>query len=264
MPLFTVDPDLCLRDGLCVEECPRFLVELKDEAACPTPALGAADECTNCGHCVAVCPVGALSLETMPVESLPEVNRALVPSGAQVDYFLRTRRSIRGFAKEPLAREEIVSLLELATYAPSGTNRQPVEWLVIYEEQRVRRVGEMVFEWLRGQEMPEYRRSIAVAAENGYDLTLRGAPHLVVAHTPSARVNDGVIALTYLELAAYARGIGACWGGFANSAINGTPALREFIGLPEGRVSAGTMMLGRARNQFNRIPARNASTVVWA
>ena len=65
MALFTVDPKKCKRDGLCVAECPGLLIEIIGEDGFPTPIAEAEELCINCGHCVSVCPQGALSLKTM-------------------------------------------------------------------------------------------------------------------------------------------------------------------------------------------------------
>jgi coenzyme F420-0:L-glutamate ligase/coenzyme F420-1:gamma-L-glutamate ligase len=45
--------------------------------------------------------------------------------------WLRSRRSVRTFSAEPVAREVLVRLLEGATSAPSNTNRQPWRFTVV-------------------------------------------------------------------------------------------------------------------------------------
>ena len=41
MPLFTIDPETCNRDGLCVATCPVKIIELRDDADTPNPTAGA-------------------------------------------------------------------------------------------------------------------------------------------------------------------------------------------------------------------------------
>lgn len=60
------------------------------------------------------------------------INGRLASSGlhassrvAAVDDAIRSRRSIRAFLPKPVAKEEIEQILEVARYAPSGTNMQP-------------------------------------------------------------------------------------------------------------------------------------------
>ena len=75
MALFVVDEKKCKRDGICAAECPTKIISFKDGDPAPSPVKGAEATCINCGHCVAVCPHGALSLEKMPLESCPPVNK---------------------------------------------------------------------------------------------------------------------------------------------------------------------------------------------
>jgi nitroreductase/NAD-dependent dihydropyrimidine dehydrogenase PreA subunit len=264
MNLFTVDPELCVEDGICEAECPRFVIDILSEEPFPLPAEGANDNCINCGHCVAVCPTGALSLSTLMPDDCAEVIGGLLPSSQQVDHFLRTRRSTRTFQQKPVPKEVVAHLIDLARYAPSSSNRQPVEWLIVYANEEVQRISALCLSWLQEHtETPSLKRSVAAAESKGRDLVCRGAPHMVLAHTPDGRQTDGVIALTYLELAAYSLGVGACWCGYASSAINGSQALRDSLGLPRGSVSSGVLLLGFPEYGYHRIPARNPAQVVW-
>ena len=208
MSLFMVDADLCLRDGICVAECPSYLLEMRD-GACPTPVAWAEETCINCGHCVAVCPVGALALRTMSPGQCEEVHQPILPDATQVASLLRTRRSIRSFEERPVPQDELTRLIETATYAPSGGNSQPVEWLIIHDTALVRQVAPLMLDWLRQNwAMPRYARTFTFAYEHDLDVVCRGAPHMVIAHTPAGAERHGLIAITYLELAAFGAGLG--------------------------------------------------------
>ncbi|HMK66489.1 MAG TPA: 4Fe-4S binding protein, partial [Thermodesulfobacteriota bacterium] len=74
--LFQVDEDKCLRDGLCVQDC--RLIEMKDPDSIPTPISGAEELCSHCGHCVAVCPTGALALHNLNLEDCTEMKKELI------------------------------------------------------------------------------------------------------------------------------------------------------------------------------------------
>jgi len=51
----------CKKDGICVAECPAALF-LDGPDGVPVLAEGAGELCINCGHCIAVCPGAAISV----------------------------------------------------------------------------------------------------------------------------------------------------------------------------------------------------------
>jgi nitroreductase/ferredoxin len=264
MSLFTVDEDLCLRDGICVAECPSYLIEMKDDGSCPIPTERAETDCIHCGHCVAVCPTGALYHENLSPAHCERVRRDILPDTIQVEHLMRTRRSIRSFIDQPVEQQTLTRLLDMASCAPSGGNSQPVQWLVIYDTAVLRHLAPMVLDWLRQQAGTDrYGRTFAFAHERGLDVICRGAPHMVIAHTPPGRQTDGVIALSYLELAAYGMGLGACWCGFVQRAITGSPQISEAVGLPSGRASSGVLLLGHPRYTYQSVPPRNPARIHW-
>lgn len=273
MSLFTVDPDRCKRDGMCVRECPARIIEMRDKESCPTLVAGGEAFCINCGHCVAVCPHGALSLETMPSGECRAVSKELMPSPEQVDHVLRTRRSIRIYREETLDRETLAELIDTARYAPSAHNCQPVHWLVIEKKEEVTRLAAVIIDWM--QELLATHAEIAETLSlhraidswnKGVDRVLRRAPHLVVVHAPSnlpLSHIDCAIALSYLELAAVSRGLGACWSGYTIAAASSYEPMRDALSLPEGHKCFGAMMIGRPAYSYHRVPLRNAPSIAW-
>jgi nitroreductase len=100
----------------------------------------------------------------------------------------------------------------------------------------------------------------------GHDAINRDAPHLAIAYAPQAVLTapvDCSIALTYLELAAFAMGLGACWAGWFNFAANHYAPLTETLHLPEGHAAFGAMLLGHPRYAYQRIPPRKQPAVAW-
>ena len=271
MSLIVIDPQKCHGDGLCVAVCPSLLIELKPGSAIPTTIDDAEARCNDCGHCVAICPHGALAQRAMSPEQCEPLRTKSLPSADQVEHLLRARRSIRTFKAEPLPRETLAKLIDVASKAPTGSNLQQVHWLVLYSESEVRQLARLTEDWLRAKVasqpdnpvMARNGKALARAGELGYDLTSRGAPHVVIAYGPAGRETDGIIALTFLELAAYANGVGACWAGWLGSAIREWPPAQAMVSLPEGYTCAGALMLGYAKYKYQRLPLRQAPQVAW-
>lgn len=273
MSLFVSDPEKCKQDGLCVAECPMGIIQLKDEKSVPTPTDDANELCINCGHCVAICPHGALSHKSMTPEQCPPVRTEWRLSPEQVEHFLRSRRSIRTYKEQSVEREVITKLIDIARFAPSGHNLQPVRWLVIYDSSQVRHLAGLVIDWMRDllkQGAPVAKAlhmdHVVAAWDSGIERICRGAPHVIVAHAPKDERTAPpacTIALSYLELAAPSFGLGACWGGYFNAAANLWPPMQDALGLPEGHTSFGAMMVGYPKYRYQRLPLRNEPNITW-
>ena len=273
MPFITLNREKCKRDGICVQECPAQILAMADRNAFPAPIENTEEFCTNCGHCVAVCPHGALTLETMCPEDCSPLNRDLLPGPEAIRHFLMARRSIRQYKKTPVAHEILAELIDTARHAPTGSNKQQVYWTIFENPAEVQRLAAMVIDFIRlmipmstDEDMNKRMRRILAAWDKGHDRILRSAPHLVLVHAPADlpfAEADCVIALTYLELYAYARGLGTCWAGYFTATASLHTPLIEALNLPAGHRCFGTVMLGYPRFKYERIPQRNAAMATW-
>jgi nitroreductase/NAD-dependent dihydropyrimidine dehydrogenase PreA subunit len=274
MDLFTVDRQKCDLCGLCVADCPGFVVAMSGLDGFPSMAQGGEDRCIKCGHCVAACPNGAFNHHLMSAEQCIEIDKTLLPSPQSVEHFLKSRRSIRTYKNELLERATLKKLIDIARYAPSGHNVQPASWIVVSGREKLKGMGDLVAEWMRGvvKENPalDSMMKLGMVADSwslGVDIITRGAPHVIVAHAPRLYGPVGqegcIIALTYLELAAYSLGVGACWAGYFEMAAVNYPPLRQALNLPEGNRPYGAMMLGRPEYAYSRVPLRKEAEIQW-
>lgn len=271
MSLFVIDEEACLKDGLCAAECPAGCIDFRNEHF-PVPHEKRHAYCLDCGHCVAVCPTGAFRLNRFSGsgERIERTNRL---SPEQATQFLRARRSVRTFKNEPLERETLRELLDVTQYAPSGHNVRPVRWSVAHTPERVRDIAEIIVAWMRREAEAEtelaqtlHLPGIVKAWDNGIDMICRNAPALAVAHGPKHGVTpleDGVIGITYLELAATGAGFGACWCGYALLAARYDETVRRSLGVAQNAMVYGALMLGRPVRRFSRIPPRPGAEVDW-
>jgi len=186
---------------------------------------------------------------------------------------MKSRRSVRAYRGQPVPRETLERLIDIARYAPSGHNSQPVRWLVIQDSREVTRLAVIVVDWMR----MSISRDLQVAEllhfdflvadwDRGVDRIMRGAPHAILAHAPAdhpTAPQAATIALSHVELAAYALGLGACWAGFLQACAAFHPPMKAALGLPDGHVSLGAMMIGYPEHRFARIPVRKEAKVTW-
>lgn len=262
------DTEICKRCGACFAECPYQLI-IEDKEGFPKLRLAAKKTCIGCGHCVAVCPVSALTLPELPVtpELTPQLCDPLLSdlriSREQADQFLRSRRSIRTYRQKPVDEAVLTDLLGLSTFAPSAKNGQPARWIVTRTPEATRRLAEHTVDFMA---INNVFPGVIKNWEKGIDMILHGAPHVAIAHASEDGFHpaeDCSLAAAYLELAAHANGVGACWAGFLMEAAEGYHPLRESLGIPEGHGVYAALMLGYPKYRYARIPKRRDLKVSW-
>ena len=144
------------------------------------------------------------------------------------------RRSVRAYKSEQITDDELKTVLEAGTWAPTGMGRQD-PWIVAVQN-------------------PELLKKISRmnAAVWGRDIDpFYGAPTyvLVFGSDPAVWANsvpDGSLVLGNMMNAAYAIGLGSCWINREREMF-ATPegkALMQELGLPEGLIGIGALALG--------------------
>lgn len=182
---------------------------------------------------------------------------------AIVDRVIRQRRSIRAFRPEPVPRAVIEELLEVARWAPSGSNRQPWRVTVLggqaAEELRQRlEAAASVHAWSEAQ-----MRALEGRIANGpmaWILDCIEEPIATFLAGGSMRFFDAPVALlvsyegergsapagiaafvTTLLLAAHAHGLGTVWLGWP---LGQPEIIREAFALPPEERAGAFVALG--------------------
>lgn len=262
MAFIEVNRELCMRDGICVADCPLDLLG-QDEEGYPGAAQEVEQFCLACGHCISVCPKGALKLSGSDPQNLTPIRKELVIGREQAEQFLKSRRSIRIYKDKPVPREILADVIDGARWAPTAKNGQPVHWIVVEKSEDVHRFAGMTAQFMREKNiLPEMLKSW----ELGKDMILRGAPHLLIAHAPVQGFHpeiDCAIAITYAELMANACGLGTCWAGMFMTAAALYAPLAQELALPQGHNVYGALMIGYPKYKYKRIPQRKPAAVTW-
>lgn len=272
MSLLIIDQKKCKQDGLCAADCPMGIIRFEGKGHYPEILPESEPMCIRCGHCVAVCPHGALDHAEVPLAACTAIDKALALSSTQAEQFLRSRRSVRQFKDKPVEKATLQRLIETARYAPTASNTQLVEWLVIDDPQRLHAIAAQVIDWMRAllqdpkaPKMPYYP-VLVKAWDAGVDSVLRSAPCLVTAMAPgpaSVRMIDLTLALSYLELAAPQHGLGTCWAGLLQGAMLANPSLKQAVGIPQDYPFHFPLMIGYSNVRYFRLPERQPPKIHW-
>lgn len=183
---------------------------------------------------------------------------------------IRTRRSVRKYKSTPVPKDLILELLEEANLAPSATNRQPWEFVVVNRSflDRLDEILQDAFrERVAGVSEEVMRRAIkdlSLPVEDGGDRlkalgsfyrTLGGAPVAVGVSLPREKdpwvwknnISDSAAAVENLLLAAWDRGLGTCW--MAGPLKARADAIAAFLGIPPDRELVAIVTLGYPDHQ---------------
>ena len=261
MSFINIDASRCLGDGLCVRDCVCHCIRMKDGRAYFRDLAGSA--CIRCGHCAAICPAGAVSMDGLEAGVLPRVPENTITAD-DFSGMAKSRRSTRLFEDRPVPRELLRRALDTARYAPTAKNVQGVEWVVLDDRAKIQALAAVTINAMRG--MKGFQNECA-AFDRGRDVILRHAPRVIFAHakcgTDNLCFSDCAVALTYLEFMLYTLGLGTTWAGYVVETAQKTPAIRDYLGLPEGHNIFAGCMVGYPSVKYLRIPERKPAVVAW-
>ena len=262
---FTIDPDLCIQCGACIDDCPFHIIEMSPDYPALNPTR--IHHCIQCQHCLAVCPTGALSiLGFKPENSLPLPES--LPSADQMAALIRGRRSMRRFLPDPLDTGVIDHLLRTVANAPTGKNNRQCLFTVIDDPATMEIFRRETMEGLRSaviekrlSEGQGYFRHVVSAWDQGRDIIFRNAPHLLMVSVPSTVTTpdaDMLIAMSYFELLAASMGIGTLWNAMIRWAFSEISTdMYQRLGIPADHVKGYVLLFGKPAVQYHRTVQRD-------
>ncbi len=289
MEIIKINQDDCSLCEICFDVCTRKLLRRKDDVI---EVLQ--DTCSLCGHCKAVCPEDAIDIVGLnPDEYEPVPARSDIPAPDPLLAFFRSRRSTRIYKRSPVEREKLEKIIQAGRFAPTGGNRQPLEYTVVETPEVLSKVrdtcilfhvknAEILIANLaekekQGQPLSEPEQAMKQYAETwpwrleqnqkGIDTLFYHAPVLIVVHAdtdvaPTPEVDAG-IASTQMVLMAESLGLGNCYLGFLVSAAQDSSEIKDLLGISEKDKPVVAFVTGYPDVEYLRLVSRNPARVNW-
>lgn len=177
---------------------------------------------------------------------------------------IHSRRSVRAYAPEPVARETLEALIWDAAQAPPPTAAyvRPWQFHVVQTRDRMAALEGLAMDHVRAN--PPAGWNPAWLADPAFTI-FRGAPNLILLTAPLGDANaawDCCRAAQTLMLSAHARGLGTCWVGAAIPWLS-TDEGRAALAIPQGHQPIATIVLGRPSGELPPAPVRERPPIVW-
>lgn len=266
---FKIDESLCVKCGLCADDCPSSIISLDE-----FPVISNEARCIGCQHCISICPTKALSIFDINPDSL-ETLAGNLPDSKKVEILIKSRRSVRSYKNEAIGTELIKELIDVAWHAPTGANAQKVLVTVVDDINITNEIREEVYKRLLDAiqsnsmadkpEMQYLGWASKMREKIGKDIIFRGAPHLIITSAPkntACPIADAHIFLSYFELYAQSKKIGTLWNGMAKWAFDSIfPDIKEKLGIPENHVFGYVMLFGKPAVEYQRVVTRSPAKV---
>jgi nitroreductase len=241
---------------------------------------------------VALCPEDAITHEKVDMRNFIEIKEPVTFETDKFMQFIRERRSHRVFKNKEVAREDLEKLIDACRYAPTGSNAQTVEIMVVRNDEKRQKLSDLTIDFFaemggrmereleklkaEGGEPPEdldmmertiyYGNLMLMARQVGYDAIFHSAPAVVIFHSPTSATtpkDDCVIASTTMGLAARTMGLETTYIGLFEMASRTYEPMIEELGLPPGNKVFSVLIVGYPKLTFLKTVDRTPVETTW-
>ncbi|WP_047382561.1 nitroreductase family protein [Cetobacterium sp. ZWU0022] len=270
--MFKVNTEKCIGCELCTKDC-----FVKDIEMVEGKAEIKNVRCFKCGHCIAVCPVAAISTDEYDMNDVVEYDKdSFTIDPDNLLNFIRFERTIRHFKNQDLENEKILKIIEAGRFTQTASNAQNVNYVVVKDSiQDVRRITletlkAMGHYILENSTNPLYKRYAAmwikmhddfITNPDGEDNLFFKAPVLIMVTSEHA-LNAG-LASANMKLMIDALGLGTVFSGFLVRAAEENPAIKEFLGIEKSQNLVACMVVGYPNVKYRRTTPRKKPNIIW-
>lgn len=249
----SIDKEKCIGCQKCINDCPSEKIKFVD---------GKAEfmfhHCIQCGHCYAICPTNAVTMENFEKEAEQKPLSMAEFDSDKLLLAMKSRRTIRKFKEKKISDEIIEKIIEAGRYCPTGTNAQDFSFTVIkndlafFEKEAVKlfrsaqKVGGVLSSYIRNMTIDD-------------NFFFKKAPLVIIVNGKSD--TSACLASSYMELMAESLGLGVLYSGFFIAAAKFGRKIAAALNTPKGHSPVTCLVIGYPDVEYQRIPPRNKAEV---
>ena len=297
--MINIDEMKCTSCGKCYDVCPGYVFSITESDGKQEFNMKYPMQCCSCGHCMSICPSNAITSDFAFLEEFEVLEPVDIESTA-LENLIFSRRSVRNYKPEPVPKEMIERLLQVATHAGTSSNGQSTAFIVIQDRQFLRELEKMVADALwdagikhlgkekgliigflnkkYGPEMVRqyrgYHGVIKRRRDNGDlhgndrigGMIFRNAPTVLVVHGEKGSAlgaANSALAIRNMELLAITLGLGTCWIGFLPAAAEKEKKIGQYLDLPQNRAVYGALLVGYPKHKYEHKIPRKVRDIRW-
>jgi len=265
MPIIGIDYSKCTVCRTCLTVCPRYLYEEKEEKA-QIEFTGLIKRCILCGQCIAQCPEDAILYEGMGeailVENVGTPEKII--SYDKIYNFLASLRSIRRYKPDKVPNNLLKKVIRAMEYGATGANMRSEKFFIVSDKFKLKELSDAVLEEISKDQMlnDQFGEQIRRHSQFYQYPTYFDAPHVIFVsnnlNMMTGGFNIGNI-ITFGRLAAQSLGLGTCWNGWTQLAIERNKEIKKIVNIKGIVVAAFT--IGFPDLTYYRIPPRSQKRV---
>ncbi len=276
--MISINVEKCIGCGICAQDCQCSDIKIIEGKAQPL-----FKSCLNCGHCIAVCPQNAVSIDGYDMNEVIDYSKnEFYVEPENVLNSIKYRRSIRQFMDKSVEKEKLIKIIDAGRFTPSGGNRQPVSFVVVQDN--MSELTKLTLDVLNdiacsyepneNDPLDSEKKRYSVMwkmmhrqyNKYGNDKLFYNAPAIIIVLSDkNLSFNpyvDGGVAASNMQTMADALNLGVCFNGFFTFASH-DKNIREFLNISDSKVVVTSLLLGYTNNKYYRTVPRKSAEVNW-